>query len=810
MRLDAVHVHGLGPFRDFSVDLEQFGDALVVAVVGANGAGKSTLLELALPGVLFRSCPTRGSLQDLATARDSYVEARVTNGATYTIRHSLDAVSKKGETVVLDASGAAVLPSTSVKAFDAWAARHLPSPEVFFSSMFAPQGAAGFLGAKSGDRKAILLRTLGIERYEVLSERAREHARTGKAALDTLRARIDDERRRGGDVEALEREIGALEDVARGADDAHASARSALELARSGAPAHETARREARAMREKRAEIGSRIAARRAEVAQIEQRVANNESVLTEAEKIRAAKIRHDELAVEIGRLGEELKAAEDRRLGAVRERDQHATAQRAAQTRAADARSRRDRARERAADRAAIERAVAEIASLAPEVLAAQDAEKAASAALETLRGERLAGADDRIEALRDGLTEIVTWSGSALGEQTALAAGALRDDDAACTLAIELPARLRTAEGVHRAARDRETSVSRSLADARALAARAGELRAAESEITWSAEAAFVADREAGAEETARAAANDAALAHESARVNAQEKRAVAQLEQTELAALVGKAGPLANAEGRLAELRPQLEGARRDLTELAALLEATPEPPAVPPPPDIANLEARLAASDSAMRGASEALTLARARRDRAAESAVAVAVLEEERARLEDEHSDWSRLGADLGRDGLQALEIDAAGPELTELVNDLLRSCVGPRWTVSIETTRPSADGKRLLEGCEVRVLDTERGREAEASTFSGGERVLLGEAVSLALTMLACRRSGLRGVTLVRDESGAALDPANARAYVAMLRRAAEIVEASRVLFVTHVPELVELADARIDVGASA
>jgi exonuclease SbcC len=154
-----------------------------------------------------------------------------------------------------------------------------------------------------------------------------------------------------------------------------------------------------------------------------------------------------------------------------------------------------------------------------------------------------------------------------------------------------------------------------------------------------------------------------------------------------------------------------------------------------------------------------------------------------------------------------RDGLQAAEVDAAGPELTELVNDLLRTCVGPRWTVTIETQKLSADGKKLLEGCEVRVLDTVAGREGAAETFSGGERVLLGEAVSLALSMLACRRAGLVGVTLVRDETGAALDPANGRAYVAMLRRAAELVGARQVLFVSHSPELAELADARIVVG---
>jgi ABC-type thiamine transport system ATPase subunit len=114
--------------------------------------------------------------------------------------------------------------------------------------------------------------------------------------------------------------------------------------------------------------------------------------------------------------------------------------------------------------------------------------------------------------------------------------------------------------------------------------------------------------------------------------------------------------------------------------------------------------------------------------------------------------------------------------------------------------------RLAADGKRQLEGCDVMVLDTVGGREAEGSTFSGGERVMIGEALSLALSMLACRRAGLERPTLVRDESGAALDPENARVYVAMLRRAAELVGADKVLFVSHDPEVQALADARIEV----
>jgi exonuclease SbcC len=128
--------------------------------------------------------------------------------------------------------------------------------------------------------------------------------------------------------------------------------------------------------------------------------------------------------------------------------------------------------------------------------------------------------------------------------------------------------------------------------------------------------------------------------------------------------------------------------------------------------------------------------------------------------------------------------------------------------------VRVESQRPSADGKRMLEGCEVTVLDTAPphggpGREAPGETFSGGERVIISEALSLALSMLACRRAGLEGITLIRDESGAALDPSNARVYMAMLRRAADIVRADKVVFVSHSPEVVEMADAVIEISSS-
>ena len=169
-----------------------------------------------------------------------------------------------------------------------------------------------------------------------------------------------------------------------------------------------------------------------------------------------------------------------------------------------------------------------------------------------------------------------------------------------------------------------------------------------------------------------------------------------------------------------------------------------------------------------------------------------------------AAAEREAADWTRLADDLGRDGLQAALVDLAGPELTQTANELLHACVGPRWTVSVETQRASADGKRTLEGCEVRVIDTLKGRDATVESLSGGERTIVAEALALALTALSCRVSGVRRPTLIRDESGAALDGSNSEAYVAMLRRSADMIGADRVLVVSQTSVITDRCDAEI------
>jgi len=156
---------------------------------------------------------------------------------------------------------------------------------------------------------------------------------------------------------------------------------------------------------------------------------------------------------------------------------------------------------------------------------------------------------------------------------------------------------------------------------------------------------------------------------------------------------------------------------------------------------------------------------------------------------------------------LGPDGIQAFEIDAAGPQVAGMANDLLLACYGPRFTVEIQTQRAMRSKDGMDEDLEIIVMDAEAGRSGPIGSLSGGEQVIVDEAVRTALAMFAARRLEAPIRTLFRDESSGALTPENARRYVQMLRRAAEIGDFHQVLFVAHDPDVIACADVVVRVA---
>lgn len=186
------------------------------------------------------------------------------------------------------------------------------------------------------------------------------------------------------------------------------------------------------------------------------------------------------------------------------------------------------------------------------------------------------------------------------------------------------------------------------------------------------------------------------------------------------------------------------------------------------------------------------------------------------LEASRAALARRRAGFRELERALGRTGIQALEIDAAGPTVARLTNDLLSATFGGRFAVRLDTIREASRGRKQRETFDLTVLDGNReaasaeaaGLAADVSELSKGEKVLVDEALKLGIAMFHAQRSGAQLGTLWRDECDTGLDPENRRRYPAMLRRALEAGGLRRLYFVSHDPDVQAQADGVIRVSA--
>lgn len=173
------------------------------------------------------------------------------------------------------------------------------------------------------------------------------------------------------------------------------------------------------------------------------------------------------------------------------------------------------------------------------------------------------------------------------------------------------------------------------------------------------------------------------------------------------------------------------------------------------------------------------------------------------------RLSDEIAHWKLLARGLGNDGLVALTIDDAGPALTQTVNDLLLACYGPRFTVEIRTQRELASGD-LREGFEILVHDGDNDSTKAVSVMSGGQKVWVNECLTRGIALYIASNAGEPYQTLFSDESDGPLDPERKLQFMRMKREVLRQGGYEREFFISQTPELVEQADAVIDVVALA
>ncbi|MEM4724659.1 MAG: hypothetical protein QXP01_06575, partial [Candidatus Hadarchaeum sp.] len=154
-----------------------------------------------------------------------------------------------------------------------------------------------------------------------------------------------------------------------------------------------------------------------------------------------------------------------------------------------------------------------------------------------------------------------------------------------------------------------------------------------------------------------------------------------------------------------------------------------------------------------------------------------------------------------LRSALSESGIQTMLLTRGVETVGKIANDLLRLALSERFRLQFEFLRELKTGGTKME-FSLRLVDQVLGEARDVSTLSGGESVVVMEALSRALA-IGCY--GLRhgGVveTIIEDEADGALDGERCKEILLLKRAALNLGVVSQEIFVTHSHELSAGAD---------
>lgn len=152
---------------------------------------------------------------------------------------------------------------------------------------------------------------------------------------------------------------------------------------------------------------------------------------------------------------------------------------------------------------------------------------------------------------------------------------------------------------------------------------------------------------------------------------------------------------------------------------------------------------------------------------------------------------------------FGRDGIPALIIENAIPELESIANEILGRMTSNGMNLRFETQRELKSVKGAVSETLDIIISDWRG-ERPYETFSGGEKFRIDFAIRIALSKLLARRAGASLRLLVLDE-GIGSQDADGRERL-MEAIAAIEKDFAKVIVISHVEEIKEAFPTRIEV----
>ena len=176
----------------------------------------------------------------------------------------------------------------------------------------------------------------------------------------------------------------------------------------------------------------------------------------------------------------------------------------------------------------------------------------------------------------------------------------------------------------------------------------------------------------------------------------------------------------------------------------------------------------------------------------------------AACEKERAELQRQIGRHRTLERALGKDGVPALLIEQALPQIEDKANELLDRLSDGQMSIRFATQTEYKDKRRddLRETLDIQISDSAGIRNYEM--YSGGEAFRVNFAIRLALSKILAQRKGARLQTLVIDEGFGSQDTQGRQRLIEAINLVKH--DFAKILVITHIDELKDAFPTRIEV----
>lgn len=167
------------------------------------------------------------------------------------------------------------------------------------------------------------------------------------------------------------------------------------------------------------------------------------------------------------------------------------------------------------------------------------------------------------------------------------------------------------------------------------------------------------------------------------------------------------------------------------------------------------------------------------------------------MERQHTRLADEKSIYDELTLAFGKNGIQALIIESAIPQLQDDANEILGRLTEHQMHLRLELDEGTS------ERLEIRIADALGTRDYK--TFSGGEAFRIDFALRIALSRLLARRSGAPLPVLFIDEGFGSQDRSGQERMTEAIQSIQDDFE--KIIVITHIEQMKNAFPVRIEVS---